>query len=43
MKYIKMFEDLNETLYQEIQNMIDNNQFLKGKVKADNKLKSSNG
>ena len=30
-----MFEDLNETLYQEIQNMIDNNQFLKGKVKAD--------
>jgi hypothetical protein len=36
MKYIKMFEDLNETLYQEIQNMIDNNQFLKGKVKADN-------
>ena len=31
-----MFEDLNETLYQEIQNMIDNNQFLKGKVKADN-------
>jgi hypothetical protein len=36
MKYLKMFEDLNETLYQEIQNMIDNNQFLKGKVKADN-------
>ena len=35
MKYIKIFEDLNETLYQEIQNMIDNNQFLKGKVKAD--------
>ena len=36
MKHLKMFEDLNETLYQEIQNMIDNNQFLKGKVKADN-------
>ncbi len=35
MKHLKMFEDLNETLYQEIQNMIDNNQFLKGKVKAD--------
>ena len=35
MKYLKMFEHLNETLYQEIQNMIDNNQFLKGKVKAD--------
>lgn len=35
MKYLKIFEDLNETLYQEIQNMIDNNQFLKGKVKAD--------
>jgi hypothetical protein len=36
MKHLKMFEDLNETLYQEIQSMIDNNQFLKGKVKADN-------
>ena len=36
MKYLRLFEDLNETLYQEIQNMIDNNQFLKGKVKADN-------
>jgi len=35
MKYIKMFEDLNEILYQEIQNMIENNQFLKGKVKAN--------
>ena len=35
MKHIKLFEDLNETLYQEIQNMIEENQFLKGKVKAD--------
>lgn len=35
MKYLKLFEDLNETLYKEIQNMIDSNQFLKGKVKAD--------
>ena len=35
MKHLKLFEDLNETLYQEIQNMIDNNQFLKGKVKAN--------
>ena len=36
MKYLRLFEDLNETLYQEIQNMIENNQFLKGKLKADN-------
>lgn len=36
MKYIKMFENLDETIYQEIQKMIDENQFLKGKVKADN-------
>jgi hypothetical protein len=35
MKHLRLFEDLNETLYQEIQNMIENNQFLKGKVKAD--------
>ena len=35
MKYLRLFEDLNETLYQEIQNMIENNQFLKGKLKAD--------
>ena len=26
MKYLRLFEDLNETLYQEIQNMIDNKQ-----------------
>lgn len=32
----KIFENLDDTVYIEIQKMIDNNQFLKGKVKADN-------
>ena len=36
MRYLKTFENLEEGVYQEIQSMIDNNQFLKGKVKADN-------
>ena len=36
MRYLKLFENLEEGVYQEIQSMIDNNQFLKGKVKADN-------
>ena len=35
MKHIKLFENIEETLYAEIQSMIDANQFLKGKVKAD--------
>ncbi len=35
MKHIKLFENLDETLFTEIQSMIDANQFLKGKVKAD--------
>lgn len=35
-KNFKIFEGMDETSYQEIQKMIDNNQFLKGKVKADN-------
>ena len=35
MKYIKFFENLEDNIYSEIQTMIDNNQFLKGKVKAD--------
>lgn len=36
MKYLKVFENLEEGVYQEIQSMIDGNSFLKGKVKADN-------
>lgn len=36
MKYLKVFENLEEGVYQEIQSMIDGNDFLKGKVKADN-------
>ena len=36
MRYLRIFENLEEGVYQEIQSMIDNNQFLKGKVKADN-------
>ena len=36
MRYLKLFENLEENVYQEIQSMIDGNQFLKGKVKADN-------
>lgn len=34
-KKFRLFESLDETIYQEIQNMIDANQFLKGKIKAD--------
>jgi hypothetical protein len=34
-KKFKMFESIDETTYQEIQNMIDANQYLKGKVVAD--------
>lgn len=33
-KKFKMFENVDETTYQEIQKIIDNNQFLKGKVTA---------
>lgn len=32
----KIFENLDETVYSAIQKMIDNNQFLKGKVEANN-------
>lgn len=35
-KKFKLFENLDETLYTEIQKMIDANQFLKGKVEANN-------
>jgi hypothetical protein len=35
MKYIKLYEALEESVYSEIQKMIDENQFLKGKVTAD--------
>jgi hypothetical protein len=32
----KLFESLDETIYKEIQNMIDENQFMKGKTVANN-------
>jgi hypothetical protein len=38
MKHIKLFENIekaNELIYSQIQSMIDNNQFLKGKVEAN--------
>lgn len=35
LKHIKLFENLDESVYSEIQKMIDENQFLKGKVTAD--------
>ena len=35
MKYLKLYEALEESVYSEIQKMIDENQFLKGKVTAD--------
>jgi len=34
-KSFRLFEKLEESAYTEVQTMIDNNQFLKGKVKAD--------
>lgn len=34
-KKFGIFESMDETMYQEIQKMIDANQFLKGKIKAD--------
>lgn len=34
-KRFQMFESMDETVYGEIQKMIDENQFLKGKIKAD--------
>lgn len=35
MKHIKIFENLEELIYDEVQSLIDNNQFLKGKVEAN--------
>jgi hypothetical protein len=34
MKHIKLFENLEDLVYGEVQSLIDNNQFLKGKVEA---------
>lgn len=35
MRYGKIYENMDQTVYSEIQKMIDNNKFLQGKVKAD--------